>query len=86
MAIPRGLNNALGRSTAGLTIGRLFKNVTDKQIQRNAFERNLKKYGDKWGPTIDYLRRNGKSWEQIIESSSRPNSSLKELIKIFFGR
>jgi len=65
-------------------LGRLFKNVTDAKTRENVFARNLEKYGDKWGPTIDYLRQIGKSWEDIIESAARPNSSIQELIKIFF--
>ena len=65
-------------------LGRLFKNVTDSKTRENIFARNLERYGDKWGPTIKYLRDNGKSWEDIIESAARPNSSLQELIRIFF--
>lgn len=67
-------------------IGRLFKNVTDPKTRENAFARNMEKYGDKWGPTWQYLRSQNKSWEEIIESATRPNSSMQELIKIFFGK
>lgn len=67
-------------------LGRLFKHATDAKTRQNAFVRNMEKYGDKWGPTWQYLRRQGKSWDDIIESSARPNSSLQELTKIFFGR
>ena len=31
----------------------------------------MEKYGDKLGPTIEYLRAQGKTWEQIIESATR---------------
>lgn len=65
-------------------LGRLFKNVTDAQTKANTFARNIEKYGDKWGPTVKYLKERGRSWDSIIESASRPNTSLKELIKIFF--
>jgi hypothetical protein len=38
-----------------------------------AFEaRNLAKYGDPLGPSVDQLRAGGKSWEQIIEGATRP--------------
>jgi len=67
-------------------LGRLFKGITDKNLQQAAFNRNIAKYGDKWGPTIKWLRQNGKSWDEIIESASRPNSAILELIKIFFSR
>ena len=36
------------------------------------YERNLNKYGDKLGPSIEYLRSKGNSWEDIIESAYRP--------------
>ena len=35
------------------------------------YARNIEKYGDKLGPTVDWLRAKGKSWEQIIESAGR---------------
>ena len=34
--------------------------------------RNLARYGDKVGPSIEYLRESGKSWEDIIEAACRP--------------
>jgi len=34
--------------------------------------RNMNRYGNPLGPTIDQLRAQGKTWEQIIESASRP--------------
>jgi hypothetical protein len=35
-------------------------------------QRNMEKYGNPLGPNIDQLRASGKSWEDIIESASRP--------------
>jgi len=67
-------------------LGRLFKHATDPKTRQNAFERNKRRYGDKWGPTWQYLRSQGNSWDDIIESAARPNSSLQELTKIFFGK
>jgi hypothetical protein len=32
----------------------------------------MQRYGDKLGPTIEWLRNQGKTWKQIIESASRP--------------
>jgi RHS repeat-associated protein len=67
-------------------LGRLFKNATDPKTRQNAYARNIREYGDKWGPTWQYFRNQGYSWEQIIEKASRPNSSFIELIKIFFRK
>jgi hypothetical protein len=36
------------------------------------YSRNLREYGDKLGPSIEWLRARGKSWEQIIQSAIRP--------------
>lgn len=48
-----------------------FKDLTPPDMLEKIYARNLEKYGDKLGPTIEYLRGRGKSWEDIIESASR---------------
>jgi hypothetical protein len=53
-------------------LGEAFKRFTPKDLLEKAYARNLQKYGDKLGPTIDWLRAQGKTWEQMIESASRP--------------
>jgi hypothetical protein len=54
-------------------IGEQYKGDTPiEYLEGVIYPRNLEKYGDKLGPTIDYLRGRGKSWEEIIESASRP--------------
>jgi hypothetical protein len=53
-------------------LGVQYKDLTPAPELEVIYARNLKTYGDKLGPTIDWLRAKGKSWEQIIESSSRP--------------
>ena len=35
-------------------------------------QRNIELYGNPLGPTLNQLREQGKTWEQIIESASRP--------------
>ena len=52
-------------------LGVQYKNLTPDEPLQQIYERNLAKYGDKLGPTIDYLRNKGKSWEEIIESACR---------------
>lgn len=39
------------------------------------YARNLERYGDRLGPTIDYFVERGNSWERIIESSARPGGA-----------
>jgi len=52
-------------------IGEHFKELTppDKLAELN--KRNLQKYGDKLGPTIEWFRARGKSWNEITESATR---------------
>ena len=68
----------LGRSK----LGRLTKDVVDNgsrermtappELLEKILERNMRVYGDPLGPTVERLRNQGKTWEQIIESASRP--------------
>ena len=53
-------------------LGIKYKDVTPPEILQKILERNRQVYGDELGPTIEWLRAQGKSWEQIIESASRP--------------
>ena len=52
-------------------IGIKYKDLTPADKLAEIYARNLEKYGDKLGPTIDYLRGKGKSWEEITEGASR---------------
>jgi len=56
-------------------LGIKYKHLTPPDLLATIYRRNLIKYGDQLGPTIDYLRRQGKSWEDIIESASRPGGA-----------
>jgi hypothetical protein len=40
-------------------------------LRTQIFERNLERYGDPLGPSIEWLRTQGKSWDDIIESALR---------------
>ena len=53
-------------------LGVIYKEMTEPEILKKILERNLQKYGDELGPTIEWLRARGKTWEDIIESASRP--------------
>jgi RHS repeat-associated protein len=52
-------------------IGVKYKDLTPEELRETIYARNRAKYGDPLGPTIDYLRDKGKSWEDIIESAAR---------------
>jgi hypothetical protein len=52
-----------------------FKELTPEPLRSELYGRTLDIYGDRSGPTIDYLRKKGKSWDDIIESACRPGVS-----------
>jgi hypothetical protein len=49
-----------------------FKAMTPEPTRRLLCDRTMRLYGDCDGPTIDHLRAQGKTWDQIIESAARP--------------
>src|ERR1700759_3715280 len=53
----------------------VFKDQTPEPQRTRIFERTRAVYGDPLGPSLEFLRLQGKSWEHIIESASRPGGS-----------
>ncbi|MCF4129477.1 cell wall-binding protein [Methylobacterium sp. SyP6R] len=49
-----------------------FKALTPEPYRTRIVERTVRVYGNALGPSIDFLRVRGKSWEAIIESATRP--------------
>ena len=56
----------------------VFKNQTPEPQRTRNFKRTRAVYGDPVGPSVEFLRRQGRTWEQIIESASRPGRSPRE--------
>jgi hypothetical protein len=54
------------------SLGVKFKNATPPNELERIYKRNIEKYGDPLGPSIEYLRSHGKTWGQIIDSACRP--------------
>jgi RHS repeat-associated protein len=52
-------------------IGIKYKELTNPALLEQIYARNVSTYGDRLGPTIDWLRTQGKSWQQITNSASR---------------
>jgi hypothetical protein len=50
----------------------LFKDLTPEPYRTRIYERTVRVYGTQDGPSIEFLRAKGKSWEEIIESAKRP--------------
>lgn len=51
-------------------IGARYKLLTPEPLRTKLYMRNIQKYGDKLGPTIKYLRDQGRTWEEIIGAAS----------------
>jgi hypothetical protein len=49
-----------------------YKELTEEPLRSQLYKRSFEMYGDGTGPTIEYLRAKGKSWDQIIDSACRP--------------
>jgi hypothetical protein len=56
----------------------VFKEQTPEPQRTRIFERTRAVYDDPLGPSVEFLRLQGKSWEHIIESASRPGPSPLE--------
>jgi hypothetical protein len=56
----------------------VFKEQTPEPQRSRIFERTRAVYGDPLGPSVEFLRLQGRSWEQIIEAASRPGRSPLE--------
>jgi hypothetical protein len=52
----------------------LFKQRTPEPMRSAIMQRTVETYGDPLGPTVEFLRARGKSWEEIIEGAMRPGS------------
>ena len=52
-------------------LGIQYKQLTPPDKLAEITARNTRKYGDPLGPSVDWLRARGKSWQEIIESASR---------------
>jgi hypothetical protein len=53
-----------------------YKNLTPEPLRSQIRERTIATYGQVAGPSIDYLRQQGKSWEQIADSAARPGRNI----------
>jgi hypothetical protein len=55
-----------------------YKGLTPEPLRARIRERTIAVYGQATGPSIEYLRQQGKSWEQIADGASRPGRQVDE--------
>ena len=65
-------------------LGIKYKNATPQPLRDYIYEVNMERYGDKLGPTYDWLvSEKGATNMEIINSSSRPNANIDKLLSGF---
>ena len=52
-----------------------YRELSPADAVRRFEARNIERYGNPLGRSIDQLRAAGKSWDDIIESATRPGGS-----------
>ncbi|MBP9791618.1 MAG: hypothetical protein KBC27_00175 [Rickettsiales bacterium] len=52
-------------------LGIKYKDMTPPELRDIYYKANIKEYGDPLGPTVEHLRSEGKTWEEIIASACR---------------
>jgi hypothetical protein len=53
-----------------------YKDLTPEPLRSRIRERTIAVYGQAAGPSIEYLRQRGRSWEQIADGASRPGRNI----------
>lgn len=53
-------------------LGIKYKEMTPPELLEKIYARNTERYGDRLGPTIEFLREKGHTWDSIIKMASRP--------------
>lgn len=65
-------------------LGEKYKDATPQPLRDYIYEINIKRYGDKLGPTYDWLVNQKKATNiDIINSASHPNSDIDKLLAGF---
>lgn len=71
------------------TIGQKYKYITPLLQRQMIYIRNRaprwmggKGYDSIYGPSINWLRRSGKSWDDISQSASKPNDAINRSLGV----
>lgn len=64
-------------------LGVKYKDLTPQPLRDYIYELNMGRYGDPLGPSFDRLLKEGKTFEDIINSSSKYNSDINKLLSRF---
>ena len=64
-------------------LGIKYKDATPQPLRNYIYDLNQERYGDPLGPKFEGMLRDGKTYDQIIESASRPNANIDSLLSGF---
>lgn len=56
-------------------LGIKYKDMTPPDLLQKIYQRNIQRYGDKLGPTVDWFRAQNLSWEEIARKACRPGGA-----------
>ncbi len=56
-----------------------YRGLTPPEKVPEMEARNMRRYHNPLGPTVEYLRTSGKSWREIIEGAARPGGQDMDL-------
>jgi hypothetical protein len=56
------------------TLAEEFKALTPEPWRSRIRARTVAVYGNETGPTIEFLRQRGRSWDEIVRGAGRPGS------------
>jgi hypothetical protein len=59
-------------SNQRMQLGIKYKNLTPPELLADIYKRNIEKYGNQFGPSVEDLLRQGKTYEEIIDSAATP--------------
>lgn len=63
-----------------------YRELTPPEMLMNIEARNMEKYRNPLGPSVDQLRSTGKSWQQIIEGAAKPGGQDLDLSPPSFNK
>ena len=70
-------------SAERLALEQQFRQGLHPEILGEIEARQVAQYGNRMGATVEWLREQGRTWEQIAEGAMRPGGG--DLLRLFFG-
>ena len=56
-------------------LGEKFKDITPPDLRERIYQRNIERYQDPLGPTVEWFRKRGVPWEDIARKACKPGGA-----------